>query len=70
MKIRKKTEIAMDDCMGFYINLDLIEYVDKSYKYRITREYYKYDKPEYDRDYYNTLEEAQEEFDLLVEEYG
>jgi len=70
MKIKKKTEIDMDDCMGFYINLDLIEYVDKSYKYRITREYYKYDKPEYERDYFDNLEDAQKEFDSQVEEYG
>jgi hypothetical protein len=70
MRIKKTTEIDMDDCMGFYINLDLVEYQDKSYKYRITRKYYKYDKPEFEKDYYDTLEEAQKELDLQVAENG
>jgi hypothetical protein len=40
MKIIETTEIDMDDCLGFYINLDCIVYENKRYKYRITREYY------------------------------
>ena len=70
MKIVKTTEIDMDDCLGFYINLDCVIYEDKSNKYRITKEYYKYDKPEFEKEYFDTLEDAQKEFDTLVEEYG
>jgi len=60
----------MDDCLGFYINLDCVIYEDKSNKYRITKEYYKYDKPEFEKEYFDTLEDAQKEFDTLVEEFG
>jgi len=70
MKIIKTTEIDMDDCLGFYINLDCVVYEDKNYKYRITKEYYKYDKPEFEKEYFDTLEDAQREFDTLVEEFG
>ena len=70
MKIIKTTEIDMDDCLGFYINLDCVIYEDKSNKYRITKEYYKYDKPEFEKEYFDTLEDAQKEFDTLVEEFG
>jgi hypothetical protein len=56
--------------LGFYINLDCVVFEDKSYKYRITKEYYKYDKPEFEKEYFDTLDDAQREFDILVEEFG
>ena len=70
MKIIETIEIEMDECLGFYINLDCIVYEDKSYKYRIRKEYYKYDKPEIEDTFYVTDEESKREYDLLIEEYG
>lgn len=70
MKIKEIIEIEMDDCLGFYINLDCVVYADKSFKYRIRKEYYKYDKPEIEDTYFDTEEASKKEFDLIVEEYG
>ena len=70
MKIIKTTEIDMDDCLGFYINLDCVEYEDGSYKYRIRKEYYKYDITEIEDEFFNTEEESKREYDILIEEYG
>ena len=70
MKVKEIIEIEMDDCLGFYINLDCIVYTDKSFKYRIRKEYYKYDKLEIEDTFFDTDEESKREFDLIVEEYG
>ena len=70
MKVIEIIEIEMDDCLGFYINLDCIVYTDKSFKYRIRKEYYKYDKLEIEDTFFDTDEESKREFDLIVEEYG
>ena len=70
MKVKEIIEIEMDDCLGFYINLDCIVYTDKSFKYRIRKEYYKYDKLEIEDTFFDTDEESKKEFDLIVEEYG
>ncbi|QOY52284.1 hypothetical protein [Candidatus Sulfurimonas baltica] len=69
MKIKEIIEIEMDDCLGFYINLDCIVYTDKSFKYRIRKEYYKYDKLEIEDTFFDTDEESKREFDLIIEEY-
>ena len=70
MKIVKTIEIDMDDCLGFYINLDCVVYEDGSHKYRIRKEYYKYDVTEYENEFFDTEEEAKREWDIQIEEYG
>jgi len=37
MKIVKTTEINIDDCLGFYINLDCVVFENICHKYRIRK---------------------------------
>lgn len=70
MKIIETIELEMDDCLGFFINLDCIVYEDKSIKYRIRKEYYKYDTKEIKDEFFDTEEESKVVYDSLIEEYG
>jgi len=68
MKIVETITIECDDCLGFYIDLECLIYKDKSFKYRIRKEFYKYDQPEFEDEFFDTQEEALKKFELIIKE--
>ena len=64
-----ETILHDSDDLGYFIDLECYIYEDKSYKYVVKKEFYKYDIPEFEEESFKTYDEAKKYFDDCIKEY-